>query len=348
MKEQLKQYITEFEEKYDAKVVYVTLSGSKLYGTDTPKSDTDFKGLFVPSEKSVIMKTDPTSYVRDTNTSKEKNTAEDIDFTLHSVYSFFNLLKKSETGSVDVLFSMFRPDTIVYESKDFTTAITDNYKLFLNKEMGSFIGYALGQTKKFGIKGARYGELDSFVKEYLNKIPAKLVTKEIKSEVLHEDLVNFIKEKDYKYIKFVQAQSSRGNDDLTTTTYLSILGKLFSGDVSVQYLLERVDNLYNQFGNRTKTIAGTETKTDFKALSHSLRIAEEVKELLETNFIKFPLRNAEHIRDIKEGKVSVEEAIEEVRDVLAEVDELLLNSDLPDKSSDKVDLLLYNLIRGQL
>ncbi len=103
----IQEVIKEYEKKTGHKVVYVTKSGSKLYGTDTPASDTDYKGIFIPTELSVLMKSDPDSYTKDTNNTKEKNGAEDIDFSMHSVYQFFNQLAKSETGAIDTLFSMF-------------------------------------------------------------------------------------------------------------------------------------------------------------------------------------------------------------------------------------------------
>ena len=338
-KQYLKKYITEFEEKTGAKVIYITLSGSKLYGTDNEFSDLDFKGLFIPSKESILLKQDIDSYTRDTNTKKEKNSTEDIDFTIHSLYAFFNQLSKSETGAVDVLFSMFKEDTIMFQDKETIDKIRKEYKVFLNKNMKSFIGYALGQTKKFGIKGARYDELDTFVKDFLEKLPTDILpNSSYKLGDIFNDIKYVIKEKEYKYIKFVMAPGPRvqggRQDDIE---YVSVLGKLFSATVTVEYFVERVQKLYNQFGNRTKTVAQTTSKTDYKALSHSLRIAEEVQELLETEFIKFPLKRASYIREIKEGKHDTQKVIDEISDVLDDVDKLLLISELPEET-DKITL----------
>jgi hypothetical protein len=82
-----------------------------------------------------------------------------------------------------------------------------------------------------------------------------------------------------------------------------------------------------------------------KALSHSLRIAEEVKELLETEFIKFPLKNANYIREIKEGKHNIEEVIDKVSDILSEVDILLLKSKLPEEADkEKIEKYLLEIL----
>jgi len=326
--------IREIEKQHNIKIIYTTMSGSKLYGTDNENSDTDYKGIFIPSVEDVLLKRDKSSIDLSTNKTNVKNSKEDVDITLHSIHNYFNQLSKSETGAVDVLFSMFRKDTIIYETPE-SKLIKDNYKLFLNKNMKSFIGYALGQTKKFGIKGARYNELDSFVK-WLNSIDKD---KSIKLENLFDDVKNYIKENNTKYIKFVKAQGS--NNEIWD--YVSILGKLFHGNVTLEYFTTRINQLYNQFGNRTKTIASTDSKTDFKALSHAYRVAYEVEELLETNFIKFPLNNKEFIKSIKEGKQSYEDVVELIQQILENVDVLLLRSKLPEEADKKeIDKILLS------
>jgi len=88
------------------------------------------------------------------------------------------------------------------------------------------------------------------------------------------------------------------------------------------------------------------TKTDFKALSHALRIAQEVQELLETGFIDFPLKNRDELRDIKSGNGNADDIIDQVRDILDAVDILLLDSDLPENSNREVmNKLLLGLLK---
>jgi len=337
------QYIKEFQNKHNATVIYVTVSGSKLYGTDTPDSDTDLKGIFIPDINDVLLKKDLKVYTRDTNNTKEKNSSEDIDFTLHSIYQFMDLIQKSETGTVDLFFSMFSNHNIVFENKKYTNILKDSKDIFMNKNMKSFIGYALGQTKKFGIKGARYNELSELV-TFL-----KVLSNEGKLEFYKEIINDFIKEKNFKYIKFIMADGPKNAKGNIQIEYLSVLSKLFSDSLTMEYFKERVQELFNQFGNRTKTIAKTKNKTDWKSASHSLRIAEETKELLETGHINFPLKNAQHIKDIKEGNAIFENVIDEVEQTLAEVDNLLETTDLLEESNkEKIDELLLNIIEGNI
>jgi len=338
--------IKEFEQRTGASVIYITVTGSKLYGTDNELSDTDYKFLFIPSKESVLLKRDIDS-INLGNQSKDKNTSEDVDIQGHSLYAFFDQLAKSETGAIDVLFSMFKEDTIMMQDKAIIDKIRKEYKVFLNKNMKSFIGYALSQTKRFGIKGARYDELDKFVKllEQFKK-DEDIVNVQDKLGKSFDAFRIILKAGNYKYIKFVMAPGSRvkggAADDVE---YISVLGKLFSATVTFEYFMTRVGTLYNQFGNRTKTVAETESKTDFKALSHSLRIADEVKELLETEFIKFPLKNAAYIREIKEGKHETQKVIDEISDVLDKVDILLLSSKLPEETDrEKLNKFLLTVL----
>ena len=92
--------IRSFEMHQRAKVIYVTVYGSKLFGTDTPDSDTDYKGIFIPSMQDVLLKRDIEHYTYTTNT-QGKNDRSDIDLQLYSIYKWFDLLKKGETRALD-------------------------------------------------------------------------------------------------------------------------------------------------------------------------------------------------------------------------------------------------------
>lgn len=60
----IEKIIKDFEEENNAKIVYITLFGSKLFGTDNPNSDTDYKGIFIPSKRDVLLKRDIEHYNR--------------------------------------------------------------------------------------------------------------------------------------------------------------------------------------------------------------------------------------------------------------------------------------------
>jgi len=335
------QKIEEFERLTGNKVVYVSYTGSKLYGTDSPTSDSDFKGVFIPSKRSLLLADSVDHYSSNSNNTTDKNGEDDIDFSLMSIHRFFSQLSKSETGAIDLLFSMWRPDTIMYEDIVFTASIRRNYKDFLNSSMKSFIGYALGQTKKFGIKGARYKELDTLINNF--RVNYGTDHKD-KLETRYDDLKQLIKDNDFKYIKFVMAKANRDTYE-GNREYISVLGKLFLGTVTLEYFSDKCLYQYRQFGNRTKTIANTPSKTDFKALSHSYRIASEALELLTNEFIVFPLAEASYIKEIKEGKHDLSSVVDKVESVLDAIDIELSRSKLPSEPDKKtLDTLLIEMV----
>ena len=44
-----------FENTHGVKILYLSKFGSHLYGTDTPESDSDFKGIFLPSKEMLFL-----------------------------------------------------------------------------------------------------------------------------------------------------------------------------------------------------------------------------------------------------------------------------------------------------
>ena len=155
----IEQFIKDFEKEYNYKVIYISKYGSKLYGTDNPNSDTDYKGLFIPSKESVLLKKDIEHYNFNSNNTNTKNSKDDIDLQLFSIYKWFSLLKKGETGAIDILFSLFREDTQVFNDPKYTLVLKENYRRFYNRNLHSFLGYCVGQSKVYNIRGERFNEL---------------------------------------------------------------------------------------------------------------------------------------------------------------------------------------------
>jgi hypothetical protein len=324
-------------------VVYVTQYGSKLYGTDNPNSDTDYKGVFIPNQESVLLKRDMEHYNFNSNNDNTRNGKDDIDLQLFSIYKFFNLLKKGETGAMDILFSMFREDTQLINDKEFTSVIMENYKRFYNKNLHSFVGYCVGQSKLYNVRGERFNELHIFV-EYFNRLVKEQGSEKL--EKLFSAVEEIFEQKSFKYVKFISAPTSRGSGVAKEGKYIEVLGKRFLGTVTINYFAEKITNMEQQFGNRAKASA---KGVDFKALSHAVRVIDEVEELLDSNFITFPLKNRLYIRSIKEGNEQLEDVMNYIDKKLNVVQEKLESSDLSEKSDEEfMDRLILSLLFSKL
>ena len=334
----IEEVIEKFEVEHRAEVLYVTMYGSKLFGTDNENSDTDYKGIFLPSKEDVLLKRDIEHFNYNTN-AKGKNEREDIDLQLYSIYKWFNLLKKGETGALDLLFSLFREETQIFTNQQFTSVMKENYQRFYNRNLHSFIGYCVGQSKLYNIKGERFNELHTFV-TYLSHIERK---NGLKLETLFDEIETIFREESFKYIRFTVGAISRGDHSYREGKYVEVLGKKFSGSVTVNYFFEHILEMENQFGNRARSSA---KGVDFKALSHAVRVINEVEELLDEGRITFPLKNRAYIVSIKEGRENLEDVMHYIDTKLDLVQEKLEESTLPEKSDEAfIDSLILSLLQ---
>ena len=316
------------------KLIYLTEYGSKLYGTNSESSDTDYKGLYIPSIEDVVLGKAKDQLSFKSNSKKDtRNTNEDIDIELYSIQKYFSLLKKGETGAIDILYSMFREDTILYSSYEIKS-IKQNHSKLVSKNSKAFIGYCMQQASKYGIKGSRYGdliELDKFLNGYnadyglKMKTPISQIYKSIPETV---------------YIKKIEKNNLH---------YISVLGKLHQDNITIDTFHDRIKHELSKYGERTAK-ANTDDGVDWKALSHAYRVIYQLNELAETGGLVFPLKDAEKIKQVKycKDKVELPKILENIHKLLKETEIKVKNSDLPDEVStellDKITLVFYDLI----
>lgn len=316
------EQITQIEDDYNVQVLYITKSGSHLYGTATESSDEDYKGIFIPRKSDRLLGSDLDHINLDSNKSNNANTSDDIDFHLDSIHKFFHLLAKGETGAMDVLFSMWTNPTTA-----FTHWCKQNYLSLITSNPHAFIGYAVGQSKRYNIRGERYNELVKF-NRYLNS--STLLPKDLKIGKHFGSLV-FHLGSNYKHIKITRAPGPKRGGYQEEMDYIEVLGKKFVPTVTVGYLQDRLKQMEDQFGDRARKASDN---VDWKALSHALRVVLEVKELLTDSFITFPLKDAQYLLQIKQGLLPMDEVIQHLEKEIANID-LLLETTTLSKSVDK-------------
>jgi predicted nucleotidyltransferase len=133
------------------------LGGSRLYQLQTPQSDTDYRGVFVNTSPSDIFGlTQDTQLVSD---------AED-DVVYYELRKFFNLCKKANTQSLDILFAP--EESYVVNNPEWETITENRYDLFSSESLKkSLSGYIGGEIRL--MLGERTGLLGSKRKEALEK-----------------------------------------------------------------------------------------------------------------------------------------------------------------------------------
>lgn len=132
----------------DLKVVFLTLTGSRLYGTQYEKgenpldenyiSDFDYRGVFMGN---------PYRYLR--YNSDIKDTAQVLNEEDEEYYELLKFIRMAADNNPNIMDILFAPDdAIIYESPIFRL-IRDNRERFLTERVkDKFVGYANGQLSR--------------------------------------------------------------------------------------------------------------------------------------------------------------------------------------------------------
>jgi hypothetical protein len=110
-----------------------------------------------------------------------------------------------------------------------------------------------------------------------------------------------------------------------------VCDKLFQATVSVDYMLPILEKFSHEYGARAQQ-AAENTNIDWKAISHALRVAFQVKELLTTGTITFPLPEAGLLLRVKTGQCDyLTEVAPMLETLMDEVEGLISTSILPEQ-----------------
>lgn len=143
------------------KVLIKTYAGSHLFGTSTPESDTDYKGVFIPSERDIILGRDSDTIQQSTGEADSKNSKDDVDVELYRLKKFLKMLRNGDTAAIELLFT---PEEMIVEKSVLWEHIVAERHNLISRKIKGVIGYARHQANKYGIKGIRLNDLDVAIK----------------------------------------------------------------------------------------------------------------------------------------------------------------------------------------
>ena len=300
------------------------LFGSHLYGTSNENSDKDYKGIFMPSKKDILLLRVPKSINFDTKpTGVEglKNTIDDIDEEYYSLHYFLSLASVGETVALDMLHA---PEQNTIETSDIWKDLVKQREKFYTNDLKSFVGYARTQASKYGIKGSRLSDAKSVI-EYINKIDFETV-----NDISVLRLSNF-----WSDLPVGEHIIKHTEKDKNGIRMYEVCNRKIPETSSLAYLKGVVSKFYENYGARAKQAALNEG-VDWKAISHAFRAAIQVKEILTKGTIEFPLNDAPFLLKLKEGKFHYknDNIGKQLDDLIDELEELSVNSTLP-KQVDK-------------
>jgi uncharacterized protein len=293
-------------------LIFEGITGSKLYGTNTPESDTDRRGVCTPPMDVLLNPFMPFE--------QKDSGFEEEDRVIYALGKFFALCADCNPNIVELLFV---PENMILFNSPEWELVQENKHLFLSKKAKyTFTGYAFSQLnaikthrqwfidppkkkperKDFGLKEVPLVTGDNL--DHALNIPHDLFKDEFREELMNEREYRIQKKKWDNYVAWRDNRNQKRRE------------------------------MEDKFGY------------DCKHASHLIRLMTEGKELLLTGNITFPLENSDEIRAIKNGKYSYDEILGIAENMDREFDTWYESSTLP-KAPDRNKLLdLYIEIIG--
>jgi predicted nucleotidyltransferase len=339
----------------DEMILFKCLGGSYLYGTNSESSDKDYKGVFLPNLNDLILGKAPKHYTSTTGSFNERNSSDDIDETYYSLHYFLELAAKGDTNAIDILFAYTNYEAVIIDTPIWNKII-ENIDKILTKNVKAYLGYCIGQAKKYSIKGDKlknYNTFKSFCEKHLNEkdvngAPITLLEAlelEFNTHQYPKTISNCIPEPGAERNKIAFGETAKFNfgdhcyfeTAQNKESYITISDVKFQLNDSIKSAYHKVQKVIASYGKRAEA-AATDNGVDWKAISHCVRVLLQVEELLTTNKITFPLKEADFVKSIKynTSNMSYEEIMSWIENHIMHIDEVLLpKSTLREKADYK-------------
>ena len=339
------------------KMIFKCIAGSNLYGTNTPQSDIDERGVFIPDYRYFL------GFMNRIEQFEDKNN----DITFFELRKFLHLACENNPNIVELLFV---PSTKMYVCTPEWEEILDHRKYFVSKKSKfTFTGYAHSQFNRIKLhrrwllhpptkKPERkdFGLTESSRNLSKDQIGAFNVLLALKLENIKEfhPLKEQIELMNETYDFKALCQQFRDIEPKALQEIIPITDEFID-------IIQRENNYavhereWNQYQNwkknRNPERAKLEEKYghDTKFTMHCFRLISEGKELLESGIITFPRPDADFLLEVKNGKYKYEE----LEDILFNIDNIF--NELYEKSSlhhtsnrNKIDELCISIVKKNL
>ena len=293
--------------------------GSHLYGTSNEFSDEDFKGVYMPTLDDIFLQQVENSIQLGTKREKkegEKNTSKDIDFEVYSLKKFIDEACEGQTAALDILHA---PKNMIIYEHPLWDEIVKRRERFYTKNLNSFVEYCRKQASKYGVKGSRLAVAKQ-VLEFCDEMRNRSIIGEVKNNLSR--FWNDLPEGEH-IIKHPP--------DVNGIRMYEVCNLKVGETASPKYLKSVIQKFYDKYGKRARKAEANEG-IDWKAISHALRAAYQVKEIMTERTITFPLKEAKFLMEVKEGKYHYKNDIAPMLDQkMDDLEKLVKKSTLPDE-----------------
>ena len=270
-------------------IIFKCITGSQLYGTSTPESDTDVRGVFTPPENYYFGFLDNIEQV-------EKKVPDE---TFWEIRKFFKLCLDNNPNILELLFV---PEQFILEVTSYWDEIIENRDLFLSqKAVHTFSGYAMAQLHR--------------IKQHRQWLLHPVERQPQRSDYgLPDDRALISKD---ELNAFVELERNYGNDIVSKFNINMNTLAIFQKEKEFQNANKHWNEYETWKKQRNPARAENERKFgyDTKHAMHLFRLIEEGKELLTTGNITFPRYDKDELLAIRAGAYTYDQLIEKIGDV---------------------------------
>jgi hypothetical protein len=345
-------------------LIFSCIVGSQAYGTATPTSDIDKKGVYVqPTDEVVSFK-----YQEQVEVGKDE--------CYYEIRRFLQLLQSANPTMLELLYSS--EDCVLTTSPAFQLIINNRDKFLTQKCLNSFGGYAVAQIKKAkGLNKKMNWEKEKVARKtpidfcYIyEEGKTKPVIQWLKEEKYDQKWCGLVALDHFKDCYALYYDHSSHYGEIGNRTYeplgfhgiqlddsnamrLSSVPKYMKPEAIMHYDKDwytvhckdfREYNVWleNRNTQRYVDIKGHNQQIDGKNILHCRRLLDTAIEIATEHTLKVRRPNAEYLLKIRKGEVPIQEIIDQAEEDLKGLDALYAKSGLPkDVDSEFVnDLLL--------
>lgn len=291
------------------------VSGSHAYGMDTPESDIDIRGVFVPDRVYLLGCTKHVEQVE-----------AKPDTVMYALQKYMALCRNANPNILELLFV---PDDCVLETHPIYTALHDNREVFLSRKVRfTYSGYAISQLKRirthrrwlldppqkppvrqdFGLpEGESLISREQVGAFYVTLAHVLRDAAELVLQDLHREVLDILQSEMFPGWEGVIQRGGIPQEALPTVQKLTGASDNFIQVLQHEQSFYAAVNEWKRYNNwkreRNPVRAALEAKYGFdvKHASHLVRLMLQGETLMRTGKLLVRLPNAEDVRRIRSG-----------------------------------------------
>ena len=336
--------------------LFRVLTGSWLYGTATPASDYDYKTVVLPPLDVLLLNTKVTNRKEKPEGTGPggKMQAGETETEYLPLQVFMDDFYSGQTYALEVAFAVVQGKFEVLNSRfadaaewvtpaqaeagpkfsyasgkvrDAQRVCNELVNNFLTRNVKKMVGYAVSQSKLYGLKTERYTSLrqvvEMVVEHFHNSANALVEVRLRDTPQLLEALCTL------EHVSMGEVANAKGGKEMGPA--LVIANKLYPLTNHWSTVLASLEKVLSGYGERVKEFDGE--GVDWKALSHAIRITGQAGELLVKGQLTFPSEQAQYLLDVKRGNVPLDKATAELDRLFGLLDTAQQLSQLPERTA---------------